>query len=310
MPYDGRLLAGVTILMAVVEAGTMTRAAEALGLTQSGVGRAIQRLETRVGVRLLDRTTRTLRLTDEGRRFWERVGPHLDGIEAAALEAAGSAQTVRGRLRVNVDPFFSRLVLSRELARFLAIHRELRLELIMRDQIGDLVADGFDMALRFGDPPVAGFTARKLLETRILTVAAPAYLAAHGRPAHPRDLREHACIDYQDPLTGRPFAWEFRRGDEVVPVRQPARLMVSDVETMIGACCEGAGIAQVMQLGSRNIVASGKLVEIFPDWPDETFPLYAIYPSRQHRAAKVRAFTEWCLQLVGGDNELDAAATR
>lgn len=310
MPYDGRLLAGVTILMAVVEAGTMTRAAEALGLTQSGVGRAIQRLETRVGVRLLDRTTRTLRLTDEGRRFWERVGPHLDGIEAAALEAAGSAQTVRGRLRVNVDPFFSRLVLSRELTRFLAIHRELRLELIMRDQIGDLVADGFDMALRFGDPPVAGFTARKLLETRILTVAAPAYLAAHGRPAHPRDLREHACIDYQDPLTGRPFAWEFRRGDEVVPVRQPARLMVSDVETMIGACCEGAGIAQVMQLGSRNIVASGKLVEIFPDWPDETFPLYAIYPSRQHRAAKVRAFTEWCLQLVGGDNELDAAATR
>lgn len=310
MPYDGRLLAGVTVLMAVVEAGTMTRAAEALGLTQSGVGRAIQRLETRVGVRLLDRTTRTLRLTDEGRRFWERVGPHLDGIEEAALEAAGSAQTVRGRLRVNVDPFFSRLVLSRELTRFLALHRELRLELIMRDQIGDLVANGFDMALRFGDPPVAGFTARKLLETRILTVAAPAYLAAHGRPAHPRDLRDHACIDYQDPLTGRPFAWEFRRGDEVVPVRQPARLMVSDVETMIGACCEGAGIAQVMQLGSRNFVASGKLVEIFPDWPDETFPLYAIYPSRQHRAAKVRAFTEWCLQLVGGDNELDAAATR
>lgn len=310
MPYDGRLLAGVTVLMAVVEAGTMTRAAEALGLTQSGVGRAIQRLETRVGVRLLDRTTRTLRLTDEGRRFWERVGPHLDGIEEAALEAAGSASTVRGRLRVNVDPFFSRLVLSRELTRFLALHRELRLELIMRDQIGDLVADGFDMALRFGDPPVAGFTARKLLETRILTVAAPAYLAAHGRPAHPRDLHDHACIDFQDPLTGRPFAWEFRRGDEVVPVRQPARLMVSDVETMIGACCEGAGIAQVMQLGSRNFVASGKLVEIFPDWPDETFPLYAIYPSRQHRAAKVRAFTEWCLQLVGGDNELDAAATR
>ncbi|MDH3030666.1 MULTISPECIES: LysR family transcriptional regulator [Methylobacterium] len=310
MPYDGRLLAGVTVLMAVVEAGTMTRAAEALGLTQSGVGRAIQRLETRVGVRLLDRTTRTLRLTDEGRRFWERVGPHLDGIEEAALEAAGSASTVRGRLRVNVDPFFSRLVLSRELTRFLALHRELRLELIMRDQIGDLVADGFDMALRFGDPPMAGFTARKLLETRILTVAAPAYLAAHGRPAHPRDLRDHACIDYQDPLTVRPFAWEFRRGDEVVPVRQPARLMVSDVETMIGACCEGAGIAQVMQLGSRNFVASGRLVEIFPDWPDETFPLYAIYPSRQHRAAKVRAFTEWCLQLVGGDNELDAAATR
>ncbi len=109
-----------------------------------------------------------------------------------------------------------------------------------------------------------GFFARKLLESRILTVASPAYLAAHGRPAHPRDLLDHACIDYQDPLTGRPFAWEFRRGDEVLPVRQPAQLMVSDVETMIGACCEGAGIAQVMQLGTRHILAQGRLVEIFP----------------------------------------------
>ncbi|HLG84122.1 MAG TPA: LysR family transcriptional regulator [Bradyrhizobium sp.] len=301
MAYDGRLMSGVTVLMAVVEAGTMTRAAEALGLTQSGVGRAIQRLEARVGVRLLDRTTRTLRLTDEGRRFWERVGPHLDAIEDAAMDAARSVQRVRGRLRVNVDPFFSRLVLSRELTHFLATHRELRLELIMRDQVGDLVADGFDMALRFGNPPTAGFTARKLLETRILTVASPAYLAAHGRPTHPRELRNHECIDYQDPITGRPFEWEFRRGAEVVHVQQPARLMVSDVETMIGACCEGAGIAQIMQLGSREIITKGKLVEIFPDWPGETFPLYAIYPSRRHRAAKVSVFSDWCAKLLGGN---------
>ncbi|SFK50420.1 DNA-binding transcriptional regulator, LysR family [Sphingomonas sp. NFR04] len=298
MAYDGRLLSGVTVLMAVVEAGTMTRAAEALGLTQSGVGRAIQRLEARVGVRLLDRTTRSLRLTDEGRRFWEQVGPHLEGIEQAALEAAGSSQRVRGRLRVNVDPFFSRLVLAPALTAFLAAHPELRLELLMREQMGDLVADGFDMALRFGEPPSAGVTARKLLETRILTVASPGYLAAHGRPADPRELIDHACIDYQDPRTGRPFAWEFRRGDAVLPVRQPARLMVSDVDTMIGACCEGAGIAQILELGSRDLLARGALVELFPDWPGETFPLYALYPTRQHRPAKVRAFTDWCLQLL------------
>jgi DNA-binding transcriptional LysR family regulator len=139
MSYDSRLLASLTVLMAVVEAGSMTRAAEALGLTPSGVGRAIQRLEARIGVRLLHRTTRSLRLTDEGRRFWERVGPLLDGIEEAALDTAGAAHVVRGRLRVNVDPFFSRLVLARELAGFLAEHRQLRLELIMRDDVGDLV---------------------------------------------------------------------------------------------------------------------------------------------------------------------------
>jgi Bacterial regulatory helix-turn-helix protein, lysR family len=106
MPYDARLLSGVTVLMAVVEAGSMARAAETLGLTSSGVGRAIGRLETRVGVRLLERTTRTMTLTDEGRRFYEEVGPHLDGIEQAAITASGAAAIVRGRLRVNVDPFF------------------------------------------------------------------------------------------------------------------------------------------------------------------------------------------------------------
>ncbi len=299
MAYDGRLLSGVTVLMAVVEAGTMTRAADALGMTQSGVGRSIQRLEARIGTRLLDRTTRTLRVTDEGRRFWERVGPHLDGIEQAALDAAGATEKVRGRLRVNVDPFFSRLVLARELAGFLEQHPDLRLELIMRDHIGDLVADAFDMALRFGEPPVAGFTNRKILEARILTVASPGYLEKHGKPDHPRDLIKHTSIDYQDPTTGRPFEWEFRRGPEVVPIRQSARLMVSDVETMIGACCEGAGIAQIMELGSGHIMGSGKLIEIFPEWSDETFPLYAVFPSRRHRAAKVRAFTDFCLRLLG-----------
>lgn len=300
MAYDGRLLAGVTVLMAVVEAGSMSRAAGALGLTPSGVGRAISRLEARVGVRLLDRTTRTLRLTDEGRRFWERVGPHLDGIEDAALDAAGASRRVRGRLRVNVDPFFSRLVLAGELAGFLAEHRDLRLELVMRDHVGDLVADGFDMALRFGDPPVGSLTARKLLETRIVTVASPAYVEAHGRPATPNDLLRHDCIDYQDPMTGRPFAWELRRAGEAVPVTPPARLMVSDVATMLAACLAGVGIAQVMALGTEHLFRSGQLVDLFPDWADETFPLYAVYPSRQHRSAKVQVFTDFCVRLLGG----------
>src|ERR1700691_6088275 len=119
MPYDGRLLSGVTVLMAVVEAGSIARAAEALALTPSAVGRAIARLEARIGVRLLERTTRTMALTDEGRRFYEEVGPHLDGIEQAATRASGSAGVVRGRLRVNVDPFFSRVVLAAQISRFI-----------------------------------------------------------------------------------------------------------------------------------------------------------------------------------------------
>src|SRR6202161_2043655 len=171
MAFDGKLLSGVSGLMAGVEARTIARAAEALGLSPSGVSRALARLEQRVGARLLARTTRSLSLTDEGRRFYEQVGPHLSGIEEAAIEASGSAAKVRGRLRVNIDSFFSRMVLARHLASFLARYPDLCVELIMRDSVGDLVADGFDLALRFCEPPVGSFIARKLIETRGVTVA-------------------------------------------------------------------------------------------------------------------------------------------
>ena len=298
MPYDGRLLSGVTVLMAVVEAGSMARAAQALGLTSSGVGRSIARLERRVGVRLLERTTRTMTLTDEGRRFYEEVGPHLDGIEQAAMTAAGAAGAVRGRLRVNVDPFFSRIVLAAQVARFLDRHPDVRVELIMRDHVGDLVADGFDLALRFGEPPGGSLIARKLIETRILTVAAPDFIARHGRPKHPSEVAQLPCIDFYDAANACPFEWEFRRGREVIPVRPAARLMVSDVGAMLSACEAGVGIAQIMQLGSSDLLAEGRLVELFPDWPGELFPLYALYPSRQLRAAKVRAFIEFTVDLL------------
>lgn len=298
MPYDGRLLSGVTVLMAVVEAGSMARAGKALGLTSSGVGRAIARLETRVGVRLLERTTRTMTLTDEGRRFYEEVGPHLDGIEQAAMTAAGAAGIVRGRLRINVDPFFSRIVLATQVATFLDRHPEVRLELIMRDHVGDLVADGFDLALRFGEPPGGSLIARKLIETRILTVASPGYIARHGRPQHPSEVAHLPCIDFYDAANARPFDWEFQNGREVVPVNPSSRLMVSDVGAMLSACEGGVGIAQIMQLGSKHLVAEGRLIDLFPDWPGEMFPLYALFPSRQLRAAKVRTFVEFTANLL------------
>jgi DNA-binding transcriptional LysR family regulator len=298
MPYDGRLLSGVTVLMAVVEAGTIVRASEALGLSASGVSRALSRLERRVGARLLNRTTRSLTLTDEGRRFYERVGPHLDGIEEAAIEASGSTNVVRGRLRVNVDPFFSRIMLARHVAMFLQQHPEVKLELIMRDHVGDLVADGFDLAVRFGDPPSGTFVARKLAETRILTVASPGYIAMHGRPNHPADVANHACIAFYDAANGRAFDWEFRKGRRVLPVNITSRLLVSDVGAMLSACEAGTGIAQIMQLGASDLIESGKLVKLFPDWSDELFSLYALYPSRQHRAAKVRAFVDFCLKIL------------
>lgn len=302
MPFDGRLLSGVSVLSAVIEAGTIARAADALGLTASAVSRAISRLEARVGVRLLERTTRSLSLTDEGRRFYERVGPHLSGIEEAAIEASGSAGIVRGRLRVNVDPFFSRIVLSSHIRAFLTQHPEVSLELIMRDAIGDLGAGGFDMALRFGEPPNGSLVARKLFETRVLTVASPAYVAEHGQPRHPSEVLSHDCISFYDAANQRPFDWEFRKGKEVLPVKVSARVLVSDVGAMLSACEAGAGIAQILQFGSNHLLESGALINLFPEWPGEVFALYALFPSRHHQPAKVRSFIEFCLGVIEKEN--------
>ncbi len=297
MNFDGRILSGVGVLAAVVERGNFASASETLGLTPSGVSRAISRLEERLGIRLFDRTTRSLHLTDEGARFYEAVVAHLEGIEEAAGIASGAASTVRGCLRVNVDPFFSGLVLAPNLRKFMELYPELQIEIQTRESIGDLVSEGMDVAVRFGPQPSSSLISRLLLETRILTVAAPSYIGSHGKPKRPEDLSGHACIQFRDPQTGRPFDWEFQRGKKILPVHTGGPLLLTDVNTMLQACLAGCGVAQVMSLGVQHLIASGQLVELFPDWPGETFPLYAIYPSRRHPAAKVRAFLDFCSVL-------------
>src|ERR1700749_854343 len=180
MAFDGRLLSGIGVLAAVVETGNFVRAGDAVGLTPSGVSRAVARLEARVGVRLFDRSPRAVTLTDEGRRFHTQVAPLLAGLEEATVDAAGAATAVRGRLRVNVDPWFARWMLAPHLPALLTAYPALALEVVVRDTIGDLVGDGIDVAVRFGEPERSALIARKLIETRIITCAAPSYLARHG----------------------------------------------------------------------------------------------------------------------------------
>jgi DNA-binding transcriptional LysR family regulator len=297
---DARLLSGLEVLAAVIETSSFVRAADALGLSDSGVSRAVARLEARLGVRLLERTTRSLRLTDEGSRFYAEAAPLLAQLSDAALALTTARQAVCGRLRVEMDPFFSRLILAPRLGDFLERYPDLLLELVTTEAPGDLVAHGFDVAIRFGEPTAIGLIARKLLETRILTVASPAYLQRHGRPKHPSDLVTHKCIQYRDPQSGRPFAWEFRRGREVVPVAVSGALTVTDVGTMLEACRAGVGVAQVMALGCEDLLSHGDLVELFPRWPEETFPLYAYYSSRHHLPPKVRALIDFCCELSTG----------
>ena len=298
MSFDGKYLSGIGVLAAVVESGSFVRAGEALGLTQPGVSRAIARLEERIGVRLLDRTTRSVSLTAEGRKLHEAVMPLLGEVDEAVNLASGSAAIVRGRLRVNSDPFFSRLMLAPHIGRFLEKYPEVSLELITREQLGDMVSDGFDIAIRFGEPTASSLIAKKLLETRIMTVASPGYIKKKGRPSHPEEIPQHVSIDFRNPNTGQPFEWEFRRGKKVIEVKKNARLLLSDVDSMLNACLAGVGIAQVMAIDVQKYIDQGRLVDLFPDWPDERFPLYALYPSRHLPAAKLRAFMDFLAEML------------
>ena len=299
MAFDTRLLTGVGVLAAVTEAGNFARAAEVLGLTPSAVSRAVARLEARVGVRLFDRNPREVSLTEEGLRFHTQVMPLLAGLDEAATEAAGAAAVVSGRLRVSVDPWFARTVLGSKLQRFLTRYPQLSLDLVTSNYREAMMA-GVDVAVRFGPPDESSLIARKLLETRIVTVAAPAYLEKHGKPRSPEDLTRHEALLFRDPQTGLPFPWEFRRGGKSREVKVSGRLVMDDSSVAIAACLAGQGIFQSLAIGLEPLLSRGRLVRILPQWSEERFPLYAYYPSRRLPPAKVRAFLDFAQEIVAG----------
>ncbi|MGR7993612.1 LysR family transcriptional regulator [Xanthobacter sp. ZOL 2024] len=297
MVFDTRLLTGIGVLAAVTEAGNFARAAEILGLTPSGVSRAVARLEARVGVRLFDRNPREVRLTEEGRRFHARVMPLLAGLDEAAAEAAGAAEVVRGRLRVSVDPWFARMVLAPELQRFLARYPLLSVDLSTSNYREEMMT-GVDVAVRFGPPDASSLIARKLLETPVLTVAAPAYLERHGTPLSPHDLVHHEVLAFRDPQTGLPFPWEFQRGEEIVEVQVSSRLVMDDPSVAVSACVAGQGIFQSLAIGLEPFLERGALVRLLPEWSDERYPLHAYHPSRHLPPAKVRAFLDFIQEIA------------
>ncbi|WP_457391689.1 LysR substrate-binding domain-containing protein [Roseateles sp. P5_E1] len=297
---DGALVIGLLALNAVAESKSFGRAASRLGKTQPAVSRSIQRLEDRLSAKLVHRTSRHVEVTDAGHALLSKVLPLLQGIEDATAAASGQASAVNGTLRVACDARFAGLVLAPELAQFLKAHPSLQLRLETKNGLSDLVSDGFDLAVRFGPPSISTLVCRRLYSPRVLTVAAPSYLARRGRPRSPQDLvgDDHECIVAIDPATGRPFEWEFWRGDEKVKVAVRGNLTVTDAGIKIGACLAGHGIAQVIDLGVDSHLRAGTLEPVLPDWADETFPLYVYYPSRTHVPAKVRAFIDFVVGMM------------
>jgi DNA-binding transcriptional LysR family regulator len=303
MRFDEQTLSDSNIFVAVVRCGSFANAARSLNLSQSVASRAVARLEKRLGVRVLDRTTRSVSLTDDGRGLFERLEPLLQGFEDAFTDVAEEQSRVRGRLRIKIHPTLAHLINGTQLKDFLENYSELSVELISSDKLGDLVGEGIDIGLYVGELPSSSLIAKKLLDTRVITVAAPAYLAKHVKIAHPSDLlkQEHTLIDYRNPETGRTFQWEYHRGRKIVKIATPGRLIVSDIVNLHGICVAGWGIAQVLEVAVKPMLETGALVKLLPEWGDERFPIYAVYPSRNYVPPKVRVFIDFVSSAVSKD---------
>jgi DNA-binding transcriptional LysR family regulator len=300
MAVDSRLFSGFGVFAAVLETGNFVRAGEALGLTQSAVSRSIQRLEERLGVRLLERTSKTIRLTEDGERFCEEALPlfsQLGEVAEGMVKASGKA---RGRLRINVEPSFARLFLAPRIGMFLKAYPDIRLEMLVRDRLGDLVAEGIDAAILFGEPVPSALIAQRLLQVHILTCASREYLACRGRPRKPGDLEseKHECLLFRDPATGKPFPWEFHRGKKRLSVNVTGRVIVNDALTYVALCVAGNGVAQLIDLTIEPLLKNRKLINLFPEWTDELFPLYVYYPSGHVVPAKLRVFLDFLVSAL------------
>jgi DNA-binding transcriptional LysR family regulator len=301
MRFDEQTLSDCNVFVAVVRCGSFANAARSLDLSQSVASRAVARLEKRLGVRVLDRTTRSVSLTDDGRGLFERLEPLLQGFEDAFTSTAEEQSRVRGKLRVKMHPTLAHVIGGKQLKAFLEEYAELSVEFISSDKLGDLVGEGLDIALYVGELPSSSLIAKKLLDTRVITVAAPDYLAQHTKVAQPNDLlkREHTLIGYRNPETGRTFPWEYHRGRKMVKIATTGRLIVSDIVNLHGICVAGWGIAQVLEVAVKPMIETGALVELLPEWSDERFPIYAVYPSRNYVPPKVRVFIDFVSSAVG-----------
>lgn len=290
MLFDGRIIAGITVFVAVARTGSYARASELLGLSRSGVGKAIGRLEERTGLRLFDRNARALKLTDQGRLFLDEAMPMLEALGRIATPAAPAE--IRGRLRVSTDGAFGPDVLIPILPDFLAEHPRVRLDVLVRDRIDNLLTDGFDVALRFGDPDARGLDKQLLMKSRVLTCASRGYLARHGTPMVPEDIgEEHRCVRLIDDVTGRPHAWHFiDAAGETRTIAPECGLTVNDAASLIAAARCDHGIVRLLDVVAEGPLRTGELVEILPEWNCLRWPAYLYTPDDAHRSPALEAF--------------------
>lgn len=282
----------------VVELGSFSRAADRLDLSKASVTAHIAALESRLGVKLLNRTTRRLSLTDDGAVYLEHVRRLLADVEETEAALAAGRSVPRGLLRVEMPVPLGRQYVVPALPRFAAQYPELRVIARLEDRRSNLVEEGVDVAVRLGPLSDSSLVARRVYDAQWGTFASTDYLAVHGEPKTPAELDGHNCIGLFVVSRGDVFEWVFENDGERV-VRTPGdRLSVSNGEAMLDTAVSGAGIVQALDIFANRWVAAGALRPILADWRrTDSYPISVVYPQGRHLSAKVRAFIEFVAGL-------------
>jgi len=290
------LFSSMRMYIAVVDGGSFAAAADRLDISRAMVSKQIQKLETHLGTRLMNRTTRRLSLTETGRGFYERSVQIMSDVDEAEQVAGQLTSKPQGVLRVTIPLSYGQHRLGAIMGEYSQAYPQVQLDISLSDRKVDLIEDGFDLAVRIGTMAQSDLIARKIGSVRSIVCASPAYLARRGTPTTPAELSAHACLGYT--LTGSGADWRIEGPDGLVtiPISGPIKADNGDIIRQAALC--GAGIVFQPHFIVDDDIASGKLVRILPQWQSEDLGVYAVYPSRKHVSAKVRTFADFLARAL------------
>ncbi|PIA70902.1 LysR family transcriptional regulator [Pseudomonas sediminis] len=288
------------VFLQIAEMGSFIKAANALELPRASVSAALQQLESQLGVRLLHRTTRNVRLTPDGSQLLERIRELLALAEDIEQSAQGTASQVSGRLKIDVPSRIARRLIAPALAPLLRRHPQLQLLLSSTDRAIDLVKEGVDCVLRVGTLSDSSLAARQLGNLALINCASPAYLREHGEPQQAEDLEGgHWMVGYASPTSGRELPWEYvDENGELCGLRPASRVIVNNAENYIACCLAGLGLIQIPRFDVQHLLASGELLEVMPQQRAAAMPIALLYPHRRQRSRRLAVLIEWLEQLM------------
>lgn len=281
-------------LAQIVESGSFARAAEKLEVSPSALSQIIRSLEERLGVRLLNRTTRSVAVSEAGERLLARIGPALRELDAAQDEIASLRTEPAGTLRINTPREPVSHLLAPKLGAFTRRYPKITLDLVIDDLLADIVAQRFDAGIRLGEKLERDMVAVPLSgEVELMVVGSPAYLAEHGTPRHPRDLARHRCINFRWPSGKGLYRWEFERKRRQLEVDVEGPLIVNNSDVALEAVLQGIGLAYLFDFKVQRFIDAGKLVRVLAPWSPPFAGFYLYHPSRKQIPPALRAFIDF-----------------